>query len=112
MRPLYADFLRGRPTLGAGAREAADGYEPAGASGRSRRQRGRRTWPRTGRWSNAARTAAREQPEEMRALAREVEAFTAGVDVAAADRVAELDALAGLAARVVPLEEQACAALR
>ena len=48
----------------------------------------------------------------MQALSREVEAFTAGLDVGPADRAAELDALAELAARVVPLEEEACAALR
>ena len=117
MRPLYADFLLeasdvlGDPAL----REIADRYEAAGAV-----------------WSEIADTAVAgslapyrslverrlelllggSSPEEMHALARDVEAFTAGLDVAAADRVAELDALAELAARVVPLEEQACAALR
>jgi hypothetical protein len=48
----------------------------------------------------------------MEALSREVEGFTAGLDVAPADRTAELDAVAELAARVVPIEEEACAALR
>jgi hypothetical protein len=49
--------------------------------------------------------------EELTALTREVEALTAGLDVSEADRLARLDAIAELAALVVPVEQQACAAL-
>ncbi len=48
----------------------------------------------------------------MCALAQDVEAFTAGLDVAPADRAAELDVLSELAERVVLLEREACTALR
>ena len=117
MRPLYADFLTeaagvlGDPALG----EVADGYAAAGAV-----------------WAEIADTALAGSlapyralierrlelllgggsAAEMQALSREVEAFTAGLDVGPDQRAAELDALAELAARVVPLEEEACAALR
>lgn len=47
----------------------------------------------------------------MRALAQEVESFTAGLDASEADRLAHLDSVASLAAQVVPLEQEACAAL-
>jgi hypothetical protein len=50
--------------------------------------------------------------DELRALSREVEALTAGLDVGPEDRAAELGALADLASRVVPLEQEGCAALR
>jgi hypothetical protein len=116
MRLLYADFLAesagivGDPAL----REAAARYEEAGAL-----------------WSELADTAvagsmAAYRPlverrmelllgggtgEELRALAGEVEALTAGLDLPERDRLAELDALAALATRLVPLERAACAVL-
>ena len=117
MRPLYADFLTGAAEVvgDPALREAADRYDAAGAV-----------------WAQIAETAVAGSlapyrllverrlelqlgggsPEEMVALSREVEEFTAALDVAPADRTAELDAVAELAARVVPLEEEACAALR
>jgi hypothetical protein len=49
--------------------------------------------------------------EELAALAREVEALTAGLEVSEADRLARLDAIAELAARAVPVEKEACAVL-
>jgi hypothetical protein len=116
MRPLYADFLTGAAdVLGdPGLREVSDRYAAAGevwaqiadtavagvlAPYRSLVER---------RWELALGGGG---PEEMRALSREVEAFTAGLDVGPEERAAELDAIAELAARVVPLEEAACAAL-
>ena len=117
MRPLYADFLTGAAEVvgDAALRDAADRYDAAGAV-----------------WAQIAETAVAGSlapyrllverrvelqlgggsPEEMVALSREVEEFTAALDIAPADRTAELDAVAELAARVVPLEEEACAALR
>jgi hypothetical protein len=117
MRPLYADFLTGAADVvgDPALREAADRYAAAGAL-----------------WAEIAETAVAGSlapyrglverrlelvlggggAEEMQALSREVEAFDAGLDVGPEDRAAELDVLAGLAARVVPLEEEACAALR
>ena len=117
MRPLYADFLTGAAEVvgDAALRDAADRYDAAGAV-----------------WAQIAETAVSGSlapyrllverrvelqlgggsPEEMVALSREVEEFTAALDIAPADRTAELDAVAELAARVVPMEEEACAALR
>ena len=117
MRPLYADFLTeaaavvGDPAL----RDVAGHYARAGAV-----------------WAEIADTALAGalapyrplverrlelllgggSPEELQALSRRVEEFTAGLDVGPEDRAAELDALAALAARVLRLEEAACAALR
>jgi len=48
---------------------------------------------------------------EVRTLAHEAEALIARLELAEHDRSAELDALAELAAQVVPLEHEACAAL-
>jgi hypothetical protein len=116
MRSLYADFLTesagiiGDPALAA----AAVRYEESGAL-----------------WSELADTAvagslAAYRPlverrlelllgggtgEELRALAAEVEALTAGLELSESDRLAELDTLASLAARLVPLEREACAVL-
>ncbi len=116
MRPLYADFLAeaaeivGDPAL----REAAELYEEAGAL-----------------WSELADTAvagsmAGYRPlverrlelllgggtgEELRTLAGEVQALTAGLDLTEDDRLAELDVLAAFAGRLVPLEREACAVL-
>jgi hypothetical protein len=116
MRSLYADFLAEAaeivddPALG----EAAALYERAGVL-----------------WSDLADAAvagsmAGYRPlverrlelllgggtaEELRSLAGEVEALTSGLDLTEDDRLAELDALAALAARLVPLEREACAAL-
>jgi hypothetical protein len=116
MRPLYADFLTesagitGDPALAA----AAARYEEAGA-----------LWAELADIAVAGSLAAYRPlverrlelvlgggtSEELRALATEVEALTAGLDVPESDRLAELDALASLAARLVPLEREACAVL-
>jgi Domain of unknown function (DUF4872) len=118
MRPLYAEFLTSAADLTAdpALRAAADGYARAGelwtaiadtaldgpmAPYRSLVER--RLELLLGRGADAT--------EELAALAREVEALTAGLEVAEADRLARLDAIADLAARVVPLEQEACAAL-
>ena len=116
MRPLYADFLTAASGLldDAAVREAADLYEQAG-----------------GLWSDLADAAVAGSlapyrslverrlelllgggsPEELRTVAQQVEALTAGLDVSREDRLAELDRLADLAARLVPLEREACAVL-
>ena len=116
MRPLYADFLTAAADAvgDAALHDAAARYEAAGAL-----------------WAQLAETALAGSlapyrplverrlelmlgggaPDDQRALAREVEALTAGLDVSADDRTAELDALAELAARLVPVEEEACTAL-
>ena len=118
MRPLYADFLvsAAELTTDPALREAADGYARAGEL-----------------WAEIAETAVGgvmapyrplverrlelllgrgpEATEELAELAREVVALTTGLEVSEADRVAQLDAIAELAARVVPLEQAACAAL-
>ena len=117
MRPLYADFLTGAADVvgDPALREVADRYDAAGA-----------VWAEIADTAVAGSLAAYRlmverrlelqlgggSPEEMVALSREVEEFTASLDVAPADRTAELDAVAELAAGVVPLEEEACAALR
>jgi hypothetical protein len=117
LRPLYADFLVAAAEVldDPGLTEAADRYAAAGEV-----------------WAEIAETAvagslAGYRPlverrlelllgdgsaDELQALSREVEAFTAGLDVGPEQRTAELDAVAGLAARLLPLEEAACAALR
>jgi hypothetical protein len=117
MRPLYADFLlEAAAVLGdPGLREAADRYERAGA-----------LWAAIADAALAGPvTPYRALVERrlelllggnaadggLRALAREVEAFTAGLDVVEADRRARLDRLADLAAQVVALEREACDAL-
>jgi hypothetical protein len=118
MRPLYADFLASAATAtgDAALREAAEGYARAGE-----------LWARI---ADAAVTGAMapyrsllerrlalllgrgaEAVDELEELAREVEALTAGLEVSAADRAAQLDAIADLAAQVVPVERAACAAL-
>jgi hypothetical protein len=118
MRPLYADFLTsaagltGNPAL----REAADGYARAGelwdriaetAVGGAMAPYGslleRRMELLLGRGGEAA--------GDLAALSAEVTALTAGLEVTEADRLAQLDAIAELAARVVPVEQEACAAL-
>ena len=118
MRLLYADFLTSAAALTAdpALKEAADAYARAGqlwtaiadaaleggmAPYRSLVER--RFELLLGRGAEAA--------EELDALAREVAALTAGLEVSEADRVARLDAIAELAARVVPVEREACAAL-
>jgi hypothetical protein len=52
-----------------------------------------------------------EAGDERGALSREVAALTAGLEISEADRPARLDTIAEPAARVVPLEQAACAAL-
>jgi hypothetical protein len=118
LRPLYADFLTAAaPVLGDPAlTEAAATYTRAGelwtaiadtaldgglAPYRALVQR--RLELLLGRGADAA--------DELTALAREVEALTAGLEVSEADRLARLDAIAELAALVVPVEREACAAL-
>jgi hypothetical protein len=116
MRALYADFLAeaagvlGEPALA----EAAERYERAGAL-----------------WSAIADAAvaggmAPYRPlverrlelllgggsaDEFAEVSRAVAAFTGGLEVTEDDRLAHLDALAALAAQVVPLEREACAVL-
>jgi hypothetical protein len=48
---------------------------------------------------------------ELTALAEEQRAFLSAVDIPEADRTAQLDAVAELAARLVTVEREACAAL-
>jgi hypothetical protein len=116
MRPLYADFLDGAADVvpDAGLRAVAERYAAAGA-----------VWAAIADIALAGVLAPYRPlverrlelllgggaPEEMAALSREVEAFTAGLDVGPEDRAAELDTLAELATRVVPMEVEACAAL-
>jgi hypothetical protein len=118
MRPLYADFLTsaaaltGDPALG----EAAEGYARAGelwaeiaevavggAMAPYRTLVHRRLELQFGGGAQAA--------EELRELAREVAALTSRLEVSESDRLAQLDAIAGLATRVVPVEKEAAAAL-
>lgn len=118
MRPLYADFLAesgdvlGSPAL----TEPAQRYAAAGevwarladeaASGFMAPYRDlveRRMTLLLDRGADAT--------EELQDLARNAAAFAGGVDVDAADRIAVLDRIAALAADVVPLEREACAAL-
>jgi hypothetical protein len=118
MRPLYADFLASAAghTGSAALREAADGYARAGEL-----------------WDQIARAAVGgamspygsllerrmellldrggEAADELAALSAEVAALTTRLEVSEADRLAQLDAIAELAARVVPVEREACAAL-
>jgi hypothetical protein len=116
MRPLYADFLDEAADLldDTTLREAAARYAEAGAL-----------------WSELADTAVSGSlagyrplverrlelllgggdPDEMRDLARRTEALTRVLDLSEADRLAELDGLAELTARVLPLEREACALL-
>jgi hypothetical protein len=117
MRPLYADFLvEAAEVLGdPRVTEVADRYAAAGA-----------VWAELAEASMAGSLAGYRplverrlelllgggSAEDLRALSREVEEFTAGFDIGPEDRAAELDGLADLAARLVPLEEAACAALR
>ena len=118
LRPLYADFLTSAATLTAdpALHEAAEGYARAGEL-----------------WAEIAETAVggvmspyrllverrfelllgrgAEATEELRNLTREVVALTTGLEVSEPDRLAQLDALADLAARVVLVEKEACAVL-
>jgi hypothetical protein len=118
MRPLYAEFLTSAAGLTAdpALREAAEGYARAGALWADiadaavggvmapyRPLVERRLELLLGRGAGAS--------EELAELTREVGRLTAGLEVSEADRLARLDAIAELAARVVPVEEEACAAL-
>jgi hypothetical protein len=49
--------------------------------------------------------------DELREVAAAQERLVAELDVGEADRTAALDRIAALAARMVPLEREACAAL-
>ena len=118
MRQLYADFLTAAAPLldDAALTEAAAGYRRAGelwaaiadaalggglAPYRALVERCFELL--LGRGDDAA--------EELGALAREAEALTAGLEGSESDRLARLDAVAELAALVVPVERNACAAL-
>jgi Domain of unknown function (DUF4872)/Butirosin biosynthesis protein H, N-terminal len=118
MRPLYADFLEeSADVLGDPApREAAALYARAGevwariaevaTSGAMAPYRAlveRRLELLFGSGSAAA--------PELRAVAEEVRAFTSGLVLPEEDRTARLDAVAELAAEVLPLERDACAVL-
>jgi hypothetical protein len=118
MRPLYADFLERAAELldDAALREAATRYAQAGE-----------LWSRIAEAATGGALAAyRLQVErrlelllgagsaaagELRTLAEETAAFTAGLDLSPEDREARLDAVAELADGVLPLEREACAAL-
>lgn len=118
MRPLYADFLdRAADLLGDdAAREAAAGYARAGE-----------LWAAVADSATSGPMAPYRRLVERRlellldgglgataeltALADEQRAFLAAVDVSDADRAAQLDAVAGLAAEVLAVEREACAAL-
>jgi hypothetical protein len=113
MRPLYADFLAEAADVldDPALREAAGRYAEAGEL-----------------WSAIADAAVGGSlggyrplverrlelllgggdDDEARELARRTEALTAGLDLSDADRLAELDRLADLAARVLPVEREAC----
>ena len=118
MRPLYAEFLAAAAALTSdpALREAGERYARAGelwaaiadaavdgpmAPYRSLVER--RFELLLGDGADAA--------EELAAISREVAVFTAGVELSETDRLARLDAVADLAARVVPVEREACAAL-
>jgi hypothetical protein len=118
MRPLYAEFLTSAAALTAdpALQDAAEGYARAGelwtaiadaavggAMAPYRSLVERRLELQLGRGTDAV--------EELRTVAREVTTLTANLEVSEADRLAQLDAIAELAARVVPLEREACAAL-
>jgi hypothetical protein len=118
MRPLYAEFLTSAATLTAdpALRHAAACYARAGelwaaiaeaavgaAMAPYRSLVERRLELQLGGGADAV--------DELRAVAREVAALTGGLEVSEADRLVQLDAIAELAARVVPLEQQACATL-
>ncbi|TFV86345.1 DUF4872 domain-containing protein [Blastococcus sp. CT_GayMR20] len=119
MRPLYADFLAEAADLledGDAARDAGDRYAQAGE-----------LWAAIAEAAVAGPMAPyRDLVErrlelllggglavstELAAVAEETRAFLAAVEIDEADRVAQLDAIAELASRVVPLEREASEAL-
>jgi hypothetical protein len=119
MRPLYVDFLTSAAALTADPAlgEAAEGYARAGklwaaiadtaldggmAPYRSMVER--RFELLLGRGADAA--------DELAALTRDAQALAAEFEITETERLARLDAIAELAARVVPLEQDAAAALR
>jgi hypothetical protein len=118
MRPLYADFLdRAADLLGSdAAREAAAGYARAGE-----------LWAAVADRATSGPMAPYRRLVERRlelvldgglsataglsALAEEQRAFLATVDISDGDRAAQLDGVAELAAEVLVVERDACAAL-
>ncbi len=118
MRPLYADFLTSAAALTAdpALRAAADEYARAGelwaaiadaaVGGAMAPYR-----PLVERRLELLLGRGAEATEELAALTREVAALTADLELSEADRLDRLDAIAELAARVVPVEQAACAAL-
>ena len=118
MRPLYADFLRRtvQPLLGPAVGEAADRYATAGRLwadvaaiavegplARYRELAERRTELLLERSAGAT--------DELRAVAAERDRVVAAVDVDSAGRATVLDRIADVAARILPLEREACEAL-
>jgi hypothetical protein len=118
MRPLYADFLE----------EAADLLDDAAVLDAAAR------YARAGELWAAIADAAASGPmtpyralvqrrlellldgglaatAELAAVAEDQRGFLAAVDISESDRRAQLDAVAELAAQVVPVEREACAAL-
>jgi hypothetical protein len=117
MRPLYADFLRSvEPLLGPTVGEAADCYDTVGrlwadvaaiaVEGPLARYRDlaeRRTELLLERGAGAT--------DELRTVAAEQDRVVAAVDLDAAGRAAVLDRIADVAARILRVEREACAAL-
>jgi hypothetical protein len=118
MRPLYADFLdRAGTVLDSPAlREAGDRYAAAGAVWAQLAEEASSGFMApyrelVGRRMGLLLDRGADATEELQDLARSAAAFAGTVDVGDTDRAAVLDRLAALAAEVVPLERDACAAL-
>ncbi|MGY1631086.1 BtrH N-terminal domain-containing protein [Geodermatophilus sp. SYSU D01186] len=118
MRPLYADFLTSAGVVldDPAAAEAAGLYARAGE-----------LWARiadeavTGvmapyralveRRTELLLDLGSAATDDLQRLAQEAAGMTSDLDVAEADRLAQLDRIAALAAEVLPLEREACTAL-
>jgi hypothetical protein len=116
MRPLYADFLaEAAGVLDDDAlRDAADRYGQAGEvwAGIADAAIDGPLAPYRGMVERRLELLLGGDPDgALGTVAREVEAFTSRLEVTEADRLAQLETLAGLASRAVLLEQQACAAL-
>ncbi|MET0763266.1 MAG: BtrH N-terminal domain-containing protein [Blastococcus sp.] len=118
MRPLYAEFLTSAAALTAdpALREAADGYVRAGelwaAIADAAVGGAMAPYPSlVERRLELQLDGGADAVEELRTVAGQVAALTAGLEVSEADRLERLDAIAELAARAVSVEEEACAAL-
>ncbi|MGY1639933.1 BtrH N-terminal domain-containing protein [Geodermatophilus sp. SYSU D00703] len=118
VRPLYADFL----DAAAGVLDASASAECAG-----RYRRAGELWTRIAEEAvSGAMAPYRELAErrwellfergsaaatDLQELARRARALTDGLDVAEADRLAQLDRIAELAAEVLTVEREACSVL-